>query len=131
MVVEEVIRAASDDQPITETYSIGTTIPAGDIQKAQYARVFFGVRTSVVRFKKYATIPLGYDVLMEFQMYTSTKKRYIQQCEITVTATDSTMRVKIWRQCLKSDWDIGTRVQTEPCNLLGFTFYLNQIELFF
>ena len=74
---------------------------------------------------------MGYDVLMEFQMYTSTKKRYIQQCEITVSATDSTMRVKIWRQCLKSDWDIGTRVQTEPCNLLGFTFYLNQIELFF
>ena len=74
---------------------------------------------------------MGYDVLMEFQMYTSTKKRYIQQCEITVTATDSTMRVKIWRQCLKSDWDVGTRVQTEHCNLLGFTFYLNQIELFF
>lgn len=68
---------------------------------------------------------------MEFQMYTSTKKRYIQQCEITVTATESTMRVKIWRQCLKSDWDIGTRVLTENCNLLGFTFYLNQIELFF
>lgn len=131
MVVEEVIRANSDDQPITETYSIGTTIPKEDIQRAQYSKVFFGVRTSVVHFKKYATIPLGYDVLMEFQMYTSTKKRYIQQCEITVTATDSTMRVKIWRQCLKSDWDIGTRVQTESCNLLGFTFYLNQIELFF
>ena len=64
-------------------------------------------------------------------MYTSTKKRYIQQNEITVSATDSTMRVKIWRQCLKSDWDIGTRVQTEPGDLLGFTFYLNQIELFF
>ena len=74
---------------------------------------------------------MGYDVLMEFQMYTSTKKRYIQQCEITVTATDSTMRVKIWRQCLKSDWNIGTKVQTENCNLLPFTFYLNQIELFF
>ena len=74
---------------------------------------------------------MGYDVLMEFQMYTSTKKRYILQNEITVSATDSTMRVKIWRQVLKSDWDIGTRVQTEPCNLLGFTFYLNQIELFF
>lgn len=64
-------------------------------------------------------------------MYTSTKKRYIQQIEVTVTGTNHIMHVKVWRQCLKSDWDIGTSVQTEPCNLLGFTFYLNQIELFF
>lgn len=65
-------------------------------------------------------------------MYTSTKKkRYIQQIEVTVTGTNHIMHVKVWRQCLKSDWDIGTRVQTEHCNLLGFTFYLNQIELFF
>ena len=82
-------------------------------------------------FKKYDTVPLGYDVLMEFQIYTSSKTRYIQQCKITVSATNHIVKVTIWRQCLKSDWYAETNVQTQYCNLPGFTFYLTQIELFF
>ena len=82
-------------------------------------------------YKKYATVPLGYEELIEFQIYTSSKTRYIQQCNITVSATNHIMKANIGRQCLKSNWYAGNNIQAQYCDLPGFTFYLTQIELFF
>lgn len=129
-VVNEITRVKSD-LPETINFSFYTKIPDEDIKKAQYSKVFFGIRTDMGLYRKYATIPLGYEELMEFQIYTSSKTRYIQQCKTTISATDSRVQITIWRQCLKSDWYAETNIQTQYCNLPGFTFYLNQIELFF
>ena len=115
----------------TVNYAIPTTVDADLFKKAKFSQVFFRLYAGIDGSPKSIRIPLEYTEFIEFQTFTSGDRRYIQQYSVTLSRSDNNILVTIWRQCFKSDWDIGTRVLTQYCNLPAFNFSVDQIELFF
>lgn len=115
----------------TVHYTIPTTVPVENFEKTKFSQVFFRINAGIDGSLKSIRIPLEYTEFIEFQTFASGNRRYIQQYNVTLSRTDRNILVTIWRQCFKSDWEIGTRVLTGYCNLPAFSFSVDQIELYF
>lgn len=128
--VDEKVRNNSN---VTDTvhFAVPTTVPVENFEKTKFSQIFFRIGAGIDGSLKSIKIPLEYTEFIEFQTFTSDNRRYIQQYNVTLSRNDRNILVTIWRQCFKSDWDIGTRVQTAHCNLPAFSFFVDQIELYF
>lgn len=130
ITVAEKVRNNSNETN-TVIYSIPTTVYVDLFEKAKFSQIFFRLYAGIDGAPKSIRIPLGYREFIEFQTFASGERRYIQQYDVTLSRDGRNILVTIWRQCFKSDWDIGTRVLTQWCNLPAFNFSVDQIELFF